>query len=412
MDPAAAHRWRTCRVPHPDAPGLGDLVAEPGAFLADDLFRRAVCSPQAQTGRDPACFTTVEQIWSDLLDRHQRTPTFRLVRDGATLPTSSFCRNAGIGHHTINDVVQPNRVVEHYQAGATLVVQGLQLTDPHLGRFTNNLALALDHPVQINAYLTPAAAKGLELHFDFHDVFVVQLDGFKRWRIWEPLARTELPVRDGAKPPMPGWDEVGEPLLDLTLAPGDCLYLPRGFPHCAETVESASAHLTVGLMARTWQQAVRHALDEALIDPELRRALPAGSLGEAVADGPSLDAIGAALDPATVRRWLVEETWHRQPATRRRPLVAPTVTLDAPVSVTPGPLLWLDDGDAPDRITLGLGDRSLDLPAEAYDLLAALFEQPDGFVAGSWDGGLDPDSRLVVLRRLAAEGVVVPDRSG
>ncbi|MFV0308774.1 MAG: JmjC domain-containing protein, partial [Desertimonas sp.] len=257
-------------------------------------------------------------------------------------------------------------------------------------------------------YLTPAAAKGLELHFDFHDVFVVQLDGHKRWRIWSPLARTEIPVRDGATPPMPRWDEVGEPLFDLTLGPGDCLYLPRGFPHCAETVADASAHLTIGVMARTWQQAIRHALDEALVEPSLREALPVGSLGADVADGPSLAAVGAALNPSTIRRWLVGETWRRQPATRRRPLIAPPVTADGPVAVTPGPLLWLDDGDEPDRITLGMGDRSLDLPAEAYDVLAALFERPDGFVAAAWDGMLDVDSRLVVLERLAAEGVVVP----
>lgn len=372
------------------------------------MFRRTVCSPRAESGRDPDRFTTVEQIWSDLLDRHQRTPAFRLVRDGRTLAPSAYCRKAGVGHHTINDVIQPNRVVEHYQAGATLVVQGLQLSDPHLGRFTNNLALDLDHPVQINAYLTPAAAKGLELHFDFHDVFVVQLDGHKRWRIWSPLARTEIPVRDGATPPMPRWDEVGEPLFDLTLGPGDCLYLPRGFPHCAETVADASAHLTIGVMARTWQQAIRHALDEALVEPSLREALPVGSLGADVADGPSLAAVGAALNPSTIRRWLVGETWRRQPATRRRPLIAPPVTADGPVAVTPGPLLWLDDGDEPDRITLGMGDRSLDLPAEAYDVLAALFERPDGFVAAAWDGMLDVDSRLVVLERLAAEGVVVP----
>ena len=84
-------------------------------------------------------------------------------------------------------------MLELHAAGATMVLQGLQLTDPHLARVANNLALALDHAVQVNAYLSPAAARGLELHFDHHDVFVLQLDGRKRWRVWEPLERTRHP---------------------------------------------------------------------------------------------------------------------------------------------------------------------------------------------------------------------------
>ena len=407
MDPLVAPRWRTGRVPHTDAPGLGDLVAEPAAFLADDLFRRAVLSRQVETGRDPARFTTVSGLWADLLDRHQRTPAFRLVRDGVTLAPSSTTRSAGVGHQTLGDVVQPNRVVEQYQAGATLVLQGLQLTDPHLGRFANNLALAVDQPVQINAYLTPAGTKGLELHFDFHDVFVVQLDGRKRWRVWEPLGRTDRPVRDGARPSMPSWDEVGEPLLDVTLGAGDCLYLPRGFPHAAEALASSSSHLTVGVMARTWQQAVRGALDEALTDPDLRASIPLGALGPDGATAPDLHSVRNALEPARVRAWLATETWRRQPSTRRRPLTAPTVAIDQPVDLTPGPLVWLTDA-APGRITLGLGDRSLDLPDEAFDLLAALLEHPATFVAGDHPIDLDAESRQVVLDRLAAEGLVVP----
>ncbi len=144
----------------------------------------------------------------------------------------------------IDDVIQPNRAFEEHAAGATMVFQGLQLSDPHLARVANNLALDLGHAVQINAYVSPVAAKGLELHFDYHDVFVLQLDGRKRWRVWEPLDRTRHPVRVGPRMPMPTFDELGEPTLDATLEAGDCLYLPRGFPHAAETVESASGHLT------------------------------------------------------------------------------------------------------------------------------------------------------------------------
>ena len=197
-------------------------MASPDAFIADDLFRHTVLTTVAEPDR----FATPERLWADTLGRGLRTPFFRLVRDGATLPPAT--RRAGAGHRTIDDVVQPNRVLELHAAGATMVLQGLQHTDPHLARTANNLALDLGHAVQVNAYLTPAAARGLELHFDQHDVFVLQLAGRKRWRVWEPLERTRLPVRSGPPVAMPTFEELGPPPIDRTLQAGDCLYLPRG----------------------------------------------------------------------------------------------------------------------------------------------------------------------------------------
>jgi lysine-specific demethylase/histidyl-hydroxylase NO66 len=366
----------------------------------------------AGVGRDPSRFVTTERLWTDTLSRGVRTPSFRLVQQGTTLPAAAYCRTAGVGHRTITDVIQPNRVLELHAGGATMVLQGLQLTDPALGRFANNLALDLDHPVQVNAYLTPAAARGLELHFDFHDVFVVQLDGAKRWRVWAPLPRTRDPVRGTGTIPNPTLDELGAPHLDLTLTGGDCLYLPRGFPHAAETVDATSAHLTVGVLAVLWHRVLRHAVDAAVAAGELSASIPAGSLGATWAAPLDPAVLGGHLDPGRLRPWLAKEVWHRQPATRLRPLVPPELSLDTPVAVPPGPLLWLTTRNGPDgcRAELGLGDRGLDLPAEAQPFLADLLAHPDSFVAASARGDLDEASRLVVVNRLAAEGVVVPVR--
>ncbi len=372
------------------------------------MFRRPVFSPGATAGRDPARFATADRLWTDALTRGQRTPAFRLVRDGATLAPSTYCRTAGIGHRTIDDVVQPNRVLELYDDGATMVLQGLQLTDPALGRAANNIALALDEPVQINAYLSPANARGLELHFDFHDVFVLQLDGCKRWRVWEPLPRTRDPIKSRTRIPLPTLDELGEPLLDLTLTTGDCLYLPRGFPHAAETIEAASSHLTFGVLAVTWQRAVRHAVDAAVDAGELTASVPVGTLGPATVHGPELTRLARHLDRASLRPWLAKEIWHRQPATRLRPLTSPDVGVDTPVDLTAGPLLWLTTDPERCGVVFGLGDRELRLPSEAYPFLAGMLAQPTGFVAASAAGGLDDASCLAIMTRLVAEGVVAP----
>lgn len=356
-----------------------------------------VWSPAGPT--PPGGFATSAALWEDALRRGLRSPAFRLVRNGTTLPLPTTCRRAGIGQRSLDDVIQPNRVLELHDAGATMVLQGLQFTDPHLARMANNLALDLGHPVQVNAYLSPVAAKGLDVHFDFHDVFVVQLDGRKRWRVWEPLERTRHPVRIGPPVAMPTFAELGPAALDLTLEAGDCLYLPRGFPHAAETVESASSHLTIGVRALMWHQAVRHAVDEAVSGGALRESLAAGAGG-----APVLDLLAPHLDDLAIRRWMAREVWRRQPATRLRPLQAPPVEMDTPLALTPGPLLWVLP--AGERVELGLGDRALTMPAEAGALLAELLGTDGTFTLRSLDGSLDEASRLAVGRRLATEGAV------
>ena len=140
-------------------------------------------------------FGGVEVLWDDLLRRGTRRPAFRVVRAGTTVAARDVTRRAGIGNRDLDDLVSANHVIDHYRGGDTVVLQGLHHTNPHLARLANNLALALDHPVQVNAYLSPSNARGLDLHFDYHDVFVVQLGGSKRWRVWSPLARTTNPVK-------------------------------------------------------------------------------------------------------------------------------------------------------------------------------------------------------------------------
>lgn len=56
--------------------------------------------------------------------------------------------------------------------------------------------------------------------------------------------------------------ELGEPLLDCVLAPGHVLYVPAGFPHTTDTINTADAgaeaaaadsvHLTIGIDTHIW----------------------------------------------------------------------------------------------------------------------------------------------------------------
>lgn len=132
--------------------------------------------------------------------------------------------------------------------------------------------------VGCNAYVTPPAAQGLAPHYDDVEVFIVQLEGEKCWKLYKPPV--ELP-RSYSK----NFDEaeIGLPTHQFTLKPGDLLYMPRGTIHQAWTPESSGTHST-HITISTYQnhtvgdclKAVAPDLIDAAVDAcvELRRGLP------------------------------------------------------------------------------------------------------------------------------------------
>lgn len=205
--------------------------------------------------------------------RGLRTPFLRVAKNGSTLADSAFTAGGGIGAG-IADQASDDKLLRLFADGATLVLQGLHRTWEPVLRFTQDLAADLGHPVQVNAYVTPAQNTGFSDHYDVHDVFVLQVEGEKRWRIREPVRPS--PLRDDP------WTDrraaveeaaTQPPLLEETLRPGDCLYLPRGYLHAASALGDVSTHLTIGV--HPWTR--RHLADEMVA-----RAVAAASEDERV----------------------------------------------------------------------------------------------------------------------------------
>jgi cupin superfamily protein len=285
-----------------------------------------------------------------------------------------------------------------FAAGATIVLQALHLNHLPLVLFCRELEARLGDPVQANAYFTPRAAQGLPVHHDTHDVFVLQVAGEKRWLVYEPVL--ELPLKDQRYSPELG--EPGEPVLDLTLRPGDTLYLPRGWLHEALTSDSDSLHLTIGLTAYTARDAVRAALAEAEADVELRRAVP----DDGGLDADLLETVRERLDPeliASRRRERFVQT--------RRPILDGQLDqlrrLGALVASTPlerRPSVIADLRAEDGEVVLVFEGKRISFPDRVYEELAFLVETTSDFAARDLPGSLDEPGRLVLARRLIREG--------
>ena len=151
-----------------------------------------------------------------------------------------------------------------------------------------------------NAYLTPPDSQGFSPHFDDIDAFVLQLEGKKLWKVYPPRSESEMLPRYSS----PNFEqgEIGEPVLEAVLEPGDLLYMPRGTVHQACCVPGAhSLHVTISTnQFNTWadilELAFPQALQQAVAEvPALRRCPPPDlldALGVAAA-GDDASAVGS-----------------------------------------------------------------------------------------------------------------------
>ena len=106
-----------------------------------------------------------------------------MAQDGTVLPASRFTRTATLAGVSMTGLVDARKVLDLFDGGATVVLQGLHRYWPPLTDLVRDLELALGHPCQANAYLTPPGSQGFALHSDTHDVFVFQTHGVKDWEV-------------------------------------------------------------------------------------------------------------------------------------------------------------------------------------------------------------------------------------
>ena len=131
-------------------------------------------------------------------------------------------------------------IVRALKFGYTLQFLGIHRYDRHAARFALKLSRSSTRPVNINMYITPPNVdRSLNAHTDFQGSFMVQLNGKKRWQLWM-YDELLLPVRHRHIRGRDRGDEVlisdlGEPFLDVTLEPGDILFVPRGCLHATST---------------------------------------------------------------------------------------------------------------------------------------------------------------------------------
>ncbi|WP_369192347.1 cupin domain-containing protein [Streptomyces sp. R08] len=222
---------------------------------------------------------------------------------GSRIPAHRYTVNRRRQAFVQEETIDPDRLLQLLASGASLSMHNCDQWIPELAGITNDIRQVLGRPAMAGLFLSPPGASGLPCHTDVPDVFAVQLDGTKTWTVYErpPGPPRQRVVAEG---------ELPKTVLNVTLEPGDVLYVPAGSPHIA-TAGPVSLHVSIGVRAPTLAEALIACLEQSDAVPEILRrpvdprpgaAGPREVLAEAMAE--------LAKAPATA-------TWHSLLESRR-----------------------------------------------------------------------------------------------
>jgi len=214
--------------------------------------------------------------------------SLQLVLDRETVPPHEYCRPAA-DRSTGAEVLQPDpaRVTALIRRGASIIANDIDSLNAGLAVTANAMEAALEAKVQANLYCSWQKHQAFDTHFDTHDVYAIHVEGEKTWRIYE--GRLENPVAH------PAFKTFGQPYHDkargkikteITMRPGDLLYIPRGFYHDAIALTEGTIHIAFGATAVVGLDFLTALFERAIHDPLARANMPrlSGPGGEAAFD--------------------------------------------------------------------------------------------------------------------------------
>ncbi len=144
------------------------------------------------------------------------------------------------------------------QAGWTLLVQGVDLHVPAARQLLERFRFVPDARLDDVMVSWASPGGGVGPHVDSYDVFLLQVQGRRRWRVAPP----------GDHSYMPGLPlkilKHFKPEHDWVLEPGDMLYLPPGWGHDGEAVGGDCMTCSVGFRAPSDVELVREVLQRLL----------------------------------------------------------------------------------------------------------------------------------------------------
>ena len=366
-------------------------------------YERAVCHIRRGTPSYYADLLSIDHLDRVLTTGLAKHPEISLVQNEKTITSNEYVDEGGR--------VDPVRATRLFRQGATIIFTHLHQRIPSLGRLCEGLGRAFSSRIQTNIYLTPPGAQGFAPLWDTHDVFILQIAGTKHWSIYD----TRIPL------PLHGQNfdrtvhTTGDVTMEFDLEPGDMVYIPRGAIHSARSSDDTSLHITTGLIAFNWTDLLLQTVVAAgMNEVELRQNLPIG-WPEMAGDRQLASEYQARLQ--RLIEWiarnpppfdvladsLVADYNSLTSGLLRRAIDSNMLTLSSAVRMREDVAVEADENG--EHCSVRCGSKELEMPGAVLPALRFL-QQHRPCSIGALPDVMDEDSKLVLVRRLMAEGIV------
>lgn len=143
--------------------------------------------------------------------------------------------------------VKAEAVEQYLQAGATLVLESCESYLEGAYAVCAMLSKALLARVHAGLFLVYKPEQPCGVHWDNYDMFICQVAGSKKWPLYRPVYPNPIFTREHRG----GKRKELELVEELTLRPGDGLYVPRGWPHNPAATEGPSMHISFAVATPT-----------------------------------------------------------------------------------------------------------------------------------------------------------------
>lgn len=258
-------------------------------FLNDYLDKRPVVIQSAGDFSDWFSYDAMDELVSS---RGLRHPTFRLAADSQVVPPQAVSVGAvPWGPGVVPSLARPEALYDQMARGTSLVFDDLARMWEPVARGARSLEETFHATAFASSFYTPAKSQAFRPHYDIHQTFLVQCEGAKHWKVWGQ--HVTRPLRHQKCPP------EGSPteglLIDQPLEKGDVLYIPRGFVHAGQTLDTASLHISYVVTPFTWFEVLRNALKN-FDDPLLDQAVPLDARREVALSDEDDEAFDAMLE--------------------------------------------------------------------------------------------------------------------
>ena len=219
------------------------------------------------------------EVLNDLL-RHSQVgpPRVRLVKEGQALPDEFYVKYRDSRLSPPRPFLLAGPLTEQLRNGATLIFDAIDEVYDPIGSLVEDFGRLLGVSVRANMYASWRESPGFDLHWDDHEVIVLQVHGRKQWQIHGETERFPIDKQSDQYPPNTG------PIWEGVLRDGDALYIPRGWWHAAVPCDEPTLHLTVGFVQPTGIDLLKWITDRLAASPFVRMDIPRMAGTEAISE--------------------------------------------------------------------------------------------------------------------------------